>query len=243
MLKYHDMLARLGIAHAHPGGGSVSEMWMNAINLPDGARVLDVGCGNGATACALARRWNCQVTALDIRAKMLENTMVKARREGVSIHAVLASAEELPFPDESFDFIVCESILVFVRLHKALSEIRRVLKPEGQVVDVEMMTLRPVTPEWRAEVHNLYGVQQVLDLAGWRGAFRMAGFDCKVLRSGTIQSLPITDGQRDEGAGQLDALRDPQILQLIEANGRWIEENQQTMGYGVFLLTSPRKRT
>ncbi|MFB5191227.1 class I SAM-dependent methyltransferase [Alicyclobacillus fastidiosus] len=242
-MKYHDMLARLGVANAHPGGGNLSAVWMNAISVPDAGEILDLGCGNGATACALAKRWPCQVTALDIRSKMLENTRRRARREGVTIRTVRGSAEALPFPDHQFDLVVCESVLVFVRLPRALSEISRVLKPSGQVVDVEMMTLRPVTPEWRDGVRQIYGVEQVPDLAGWRTAFKRAGFACEVLRSGPIERLDMSDNQRDDEAVDRYALSDPQVLQLIEANGRWLEANHRTMGYGVFLLSPANSAT
>ncbi|GMA60712.1 hypothetical protein GCM10025859_11520 [Alicyclobacillus fastidiosus] len=154
----------------------------------------------------------------------------------MAVRTVPGSAEALPFPDHQFDLVVCESVLVFVRLPRALAEIARVLKPNGRVVDVEMMTLRPVTPEWREGVRRIYGVEHVPDLSGWRSSFQAAGFACKVLRSGPIQRLEMSDNQRDDEVADQHALSDPQVLQLIEANGRWLEANHQTMGYGVFLL-------
>lgn len=235
-MNYHDVLARMGVIHAHPGGKDVTDIWMNAISLPDRASVLDVGCGNGATACTIAKRWNCQVTAIDIRPRMVENTKKRAIREGVNLRSVQASAESIPIAESTFDLVVCESVLVFVRTEKALLECNRVLKPNGQLIDVEMMTLKPVTKAWREEVKQVYGAVHVPDLSGWKKTYTACRFVPRVIRSGPITSLTISENQHDVHTGGMNAFSDPRVLQMVEANGRWLEANQDLMGYGVFLL-------
>lgn len=236
-MNYHDLLARLGVTNAHPGGYTATQAWMDKISLSETDRVLDVGCGNGATACAVAERWGCSVTAIDLRPKMVENTRRRSQRMGVEVTSMKASAESLPFEAQTFDLIVCESVLVFVNIRRALREFHRVLRATGQVIDVEMMPLQPVTEVWREQVRALYGATNVPDLVSWKQLYRSSGFFPEVIRSGSLYSVSMSEEQTDEATADRDALRDPRILALIEANGRWIESNKHTMGYGIFMLT------
>lgn len=217
-------------------------MWLNHHPFMDGEQVLDVGCGNGATACRLLHTWNVHVTAADIRPKMVKNAVARAERAGLSLKGVTASAEQLPFADNSFDGVVCESVLVFVHVDKALKEFSRVIKPNGKVISVEMMALHPVSTQWKEEVQTIYGALQVPDFTGWKKKHRNAGFSSQVLESGPISRLPMNNAEQTPTVAD-SALHDPQVLKVIEANGRWLERNQHTLGYGVFLLHNQKPAT
>ncbi|MFD1675132.1 class I SAM-dependent methyltransferase [Alicyclobacillus fodiniaquatilis] len=237
-MDYHDVLARMGVANAHPGGQDATDFWLSQINLHEHTSVLDVGCGNGATACEMARKWNCDVTAIDIRPRMVKNTKKRALQQGLSVQALQASAEALPFTDHTFDFIACESVLVFVDNERALREFFRVLKPGGQMVDVEMLLLRPVTKAWKDEVKRIYGALEVPDLGTWKRKFQAVGFSpIRVLRSGPIDALTASGNQSDNSFVDASALSDPKVLRIVEENGHWLQANQRIMGYGIFLLT------
>lgn len=242
-MNYHDVLSRLGIKNAHPGGAQATDAWMKRVSVPENAKVLDVGCGNGATACRAASFWNADVTVLDIRPAMIRNALKLAQRQGVTLQAVTGSAEALPFGDDSFDFIICESVLVFVKLAQTLREFRRVLKPNGQIIDVEMMVLRPVSEEWHRDVGHLYGAVQVPDLSVWKQHFSAAGFSCQVIRSGRLTTQASQEEQLDEFLLEGEAFYDPQVFSVMEANGRWMEQNANQMGYGIFLLSNAHAST
>ncbi|GLG01035.1 putative methyltransferase YodH [Alicyclobacillus hesperidum subsp. aegles] len=239
-MTYHDALAQLGILHAHPGGEQLTTWWMDRISLREHARILDVGCGNGATACLLAQRWDANVTVLDVRRKMIDHALRLASERNLRLRGVVGSAEAMPFQRESFDAIVSESVLVFTKPHRALREYRRVMEENGFVIAVEMMTLGPVTDAWRREVRNLYGAQYVPDLSGWKQLFHDAGFEVKVLRSGSVSSLPLPVNQQDSTLADPKALLDPQVRTVLQRNAQWMEEHGKEMGYGVFELRCRR---
>ena len=92
--------------------------------------VIDVGCGGGVTAVALAERgWT--VTGVDIS----EDQLRVARGRG--IHAVRADAAALPFGDGAFDAAVSVGTHTdFDDFPAALAEIARVLRPRGRLVYV-----------------------------------------------------------------------------------------------------------
>lgn len=101
-----------------------------------GQRVLDVGCGDGALACTLARR-GADVVGVDPDPEMVE----AANRRAVALanHAEFAEGhvERLPFPDDSFDVVVAVTVLCFVGdASAAISEMVRVLRPNGRLVGV-----------------------------------------------------------------------------------------------------------
>ena len=82
----------------------VGESLCEALDLRSGARVLDVAAGNGNATLAAARRW-CDVTSTDYVPSLLESGRARALAEGHAIKFQEADAENLPFPDGSFDVV------------------------------------------------------------------------------------------------------------------------------------------
>lgn len=93
--------------------------------------VLDVGCGFGQWLIALATL-NKRVTGIDVHEKRIETCNELARDLWLdNVSAQVASAVDLPFPDESFDALFCYGVFMFLDRDKALAEFRRVLRPGG----------------------------------------------------------------------------------------------------------------
>jgi ubiquinone/menaquinone biosynthesis C-methylase UbiE len=100
-----------------------------------GSRILDIGCGTGREAFALASL-GYQVTALDISPGMLEIARRNAERVGAEMQFVLASLGEFDAPPNSFDGVyVSQEVYSYIpgRQHRveALKRIRRVLADDG----------------------------------------------------------------------------------------------------------------
>lgn len=85
-----------------------------------GATVLEAGCGSGYLSGLLSKKCN-SYTAVDI------NISSKTKEKYQNINFQEASLESLPFPDKSFDTVICTHTLEHVLdLHKSISELRRV---------------------------------------------------------------------------------------------------------------------
>jgi D-aspartate ligase len=108
--------------------------YVDALALPDGAHVVDVGAGAGVASVALARR-GFDVVAVDVAAPMLELARKRAEHDGVQIGVVEADAGQLPFRDHSQDLVLALGLLPWIGdPSPVLAEFRRVLRPGGALV-------------------------------------------------------------------------------------------------------------
>jgi ubiquinone/menaquinone biosynthesis C-methylase UbiE len=104
-------------------------------------RVLDVGCGTGTLLSLLARQPKTTLlVGLDYSPAMIRCLAEKIARSphGAKLHAVVADAERLPFPDESFDVLTCcNSFHHYPHQAEVIREFQRVLRPEGVLILVD----------------------------------------------------------------------------------------------------------
>jgi ubiquinone/menaquinone biosynthesis C-methylase UbiE len=111
----------------------MAEMLCEAVDLHPGQRVLDVACGNGNTALAAARRFG-EVVGVDYVAALLEEGRKRAQAEGWQVDFREGDAEDLPFPDASFDVVLSTLGAMFApNQEKAASELLRVCRPGGKI--------------------------------------------------------------------------------------------------------------
>lgn len=111
----------------------VGENLCEALDLHSGMSVLDVAAGNGNATLAAARRW-CEVTSTDYVPSLLDAGRARAQAEGHTIRFQEADAENLPFPDASFDAVMSTFGVMFTpNQDKAAAELVRVCKPGGKI--------------------------------------------------------------------------------------------------------------
>jgi ubiquinone/menaquinone biosynthesis C-methylase UbiE len=104
-----------------------------ACDLRPGMAVLDVAAGNGNFALAAARR-GASVTASDLTPRMVELGRARSEAGGLPITWVEGDAEELPFPDSSFDVVASVFGAMFApRPDRVAAELFRVVRPAGLV--------------------------------------------------------------------------------------------------------------
>ena len=108
-------------------------------NIAPGMRVLEAGCGYGRNLLHLLRE-GCEVFALDQDAAGIEHVRQLSASVGTGLPAEnfqVGSIEQMPFPDELADVVICSAVLHFARDEKQframLAELWRVLKPGGML--------------------------------------------------------------------------------------------------------------
>jgi SAM-dependent methyltransferase len=108
-----------------------------AAAAPDGARLLEIGCGPGHLSIMLARRHGLDVTGLDLDPAMVERARANAVRSATggrhSPSFLVGDVASLSFPDGSFDLVVSTlSMHHWADPSAGLAEIARVLRPGGR---------------------------------------------------------------------------------------------------------------
>jgi demethylmenaquinone methyltransferase / 2-methoxy-6-polyprenyl-1,4-benzoquinol methylase len=127
---------------------------------PRGKRVLDVATGTGDLAAELHRQ-GATVMAADFAGNMLR---VAQRKLPAAVPLVLADAQDLPFAAASFDRVTNAFLLRNLSdLDRGLLEMRRVLRPHGLLVCLEIT--RPA-PGWFARLFGFYFYRLVPALGG-----------------------------------------------------------------------------
>src|SRR5918992_3445275 len=120
--RYDDELWELVPA----GAGPPEHLSRFVRGLGEVGRALDLGCGDGRLGSQLAAA---ELTAADVSSVALERA--RARLPDASLVELEPDAP-LPFPDSSFDLVLCAETIEHVRdLQGLLSEVRRVLRPGG----------------------------------------------------------------------------------------------------------------
>lgn len=111
---------------------------LKRLGLEAGARVLDLGCGEGRHCHGLHMLGGIQVVGLDPDLPSLTKardglSMLPSRGDEEALTAFMSgSAYSLPFADNTFDGVICSEVLEHLHEYNdALAEIRRVLKPDG----------------------------------------------------------------------------------------------------------------
>ena len=106
--------------------------------LRDGHRVLDVGCGTGNLLRSTGRQHaGVELVGLDPDPKALAQAGRKARRAGLTVRFDRGFAQDLPYPDGSFDRVFSSLMLHHLDVaakNTLLAEVHRVLRPDGRLI-------------------------------------------------------------------------------------------------------------
>jgi ubiquinone/menaquinone biosynthesis C-methylase UbiE len=111
----------------------MGERLCEAVDLRAGEKVLDVATGSGNTAISAARRYG-DVTGIDYVPDLIGQARERAEAERLEITFEVGDAENLPYPDASFDAVLSTVGVMFAPdQEKAARELLRVCKPGGKI--------------------------------------------------------------------------------------------------------------
>jgi ubiquinone/menaquinone biosynthesis C-methylase UbiE len=245
----NDLIANFFGDSFHPGGEELTIHLGKKLGISKNHKVLDIACGSGSSAIALAKEFGCHVTGIDLSEKNLNQAKQRAMVEKMENLLVFkrSDAEKIEFTDESFDFVICECALcTFPDTKTAVSEMYRVLKTGGRVGITDVI----IESELPESLKNI--VSMVLCIAGAKskdgyekilteGGFSDIEFEDK---SHTIRELmekakklvmgwDLLNTLSDSGIDRIFNITPEEARNLIEVGFSELEKG--TFGYGLFL--------
>jgi ubiquinone/menaquinone biosynthesis C-methylase UbiE len=203
-LDPYQLMAELGKRVIHPGGRRSSEEAFEFARIRAGERVLDVGCGVGTTAVEIAERFGCEVTAVDIDETMLVRAKqaVVEQNLGSRVSVAVGDIQALGFDAESFDVVLVEAVTMFVDRRRAISELVRVCRRGGRVVDHEFIWRKPPSPTARRIfTHEVCPGISFDNASDWEELYRQAGLVDLKTTTGPFAMMTPAGFLRDEGLG------------------------------------------
>ena len=236
---------RAGQAARQQRIGAATEKMLDLAGVQAGSRVLDVAAGTGESTLMAAQRVGGRgyVLATDQSSSMLSVAAEAARKEGLkNVETRVMNAENLELDVDSFDAVICrQALMLFPNPAKGLTEMRRVVKPEGKIAVIVFSALEknPYQGIVFAIVQRLGNIPPPSPGEPWMFALGDPGaLEERYKRAGflnvSVQALPIqrhfpsvADAIRRmrNGAGDMRELMSR--LNETERERAWIEIEEQ----------------
>jgi ubiquinone/menaquinone biosynthesis C-methylase UbiE len=172
------------------------DMTVDLAQVKPGYSVLEVGCGTGTLTLAAKRRAGStgEAFGIDLIPGMVEASRRKAEQANEKITFQLGSIDNIPFPDNRFDVVMCSFMIFHMSeetRRKGIAEIYRVLKPGGRWLVLDMAS--PAQPVQRAIARMLFGGMLQHELQELLPVMKASGFSNIEIGPAkfTILGLPV----------------------------------------------------
>ncbi len=185
MYGYFEIQSRIGITK-HMGGLTATRRLLERCHIDDTKCVLVVGSGSGVSAIKIAQLTQSRVVGID-----LSDAMIKCAKEQLAsdIEFIVGDAEDIQFPDNTFDAVLSESVTAFTDREKSLPEYSRVLKRGGYLGLNEVTWLVSPTAEIIKYALTVTEGLNPTDQDGWVASMQRAGFTELSVEAGPLKKF------------------------------------------------------
>ena len=210
--SYFDIQAYWGVTK-HMGGIDATDELAALCHINKDKTILEVGCGTGVTSCHLVKHYGCQVIGVDLSEKMLEWARKRAQRKSIEhrLQFRIANAQNLPFEDNLFDAVICESVTAFPEdKQRAVNEYVRVTKAGGYVGMNEGTWVKASPPTELVEYsYRTMAKAKFLLSDEWKSLLETAGLTDIIVRTYKINAFSqrLNEMQGLDSQDRLDRIR------------------------------------
>jgi ubiquinone/menaquinone biosynthesis C-methylase UbiE len=247
---YFKLQADFGFTK-HPGGLKATRELVKACHISQGSYVLEIGCGIGKTPCKIVEDIGCQIVGIDLSAEMVKKALARAHLKGMqaNLDFAAADAQALPFNNDTFDAVICESVNAFVPdKAKALQEYTRVVKPGGYIGINEVHWKQITSPELTQYARLIMAGADFLTEDGWKELFEKANLGDIAVQSFKMDMRQqrieeIRGMEKGEGLGAwkrflTGLFRDPdywEFTKQVLSKPRSMFRFMKAIGYGLYV--------
>ena len=222
--------------------GYLKKILFDTLNVdPHGKAALEIGCGGGIL-CEEIARMGFDVTGIDPSEQSLQIAASHAKASSLHIQYEKGTGEALPYRDSSFDVVFCCDTLEHVRdVPKVISEISRVLKPEGIfcydtfnrtfMSKLVAINISQVWKRWAFAPPNLHVWEMFIKPDELKSLLRQNRLECKENRGmrPNVSPLVFLRYLRKRARGELTYKNLSEKLYLVESSNMSI----MYMGYAI----------
>lgn len=239
---------------------AIEDEVVRLLDLKDGEKVLDIGCGGGKfllKTAELFRKNN--FTGLDISSDMFQSAKTEAEKQGLNIHFSVGDVQTLPFENQSFDRLIAMHMLYHVpSIDRALEEMARVVKEKGKVIiTTNSLKSKPTLRELKRKISGLINSEYPdattrfnfeegrKTIARYFKGVKSFSFESTLLLTNSRPYVDYFDSTRKlwfpypedkDWTKALEFVRN-YIQKQIDANGVFKEKNI----FGIFVASEPKK--
>lgn len=249
---YFEFQADLGMTK-HIGATKATDELLRLCHVTEGSQILDVGCGVGLTDRYMAQTYHVDVVGVDIRPQMVARARQYAQDAGLGsqVRFEVADGQMLPFEDNRFDIVMCESVLAFIPDQpKALKEWMRVAKPGGYIGFTEAVWTTLPSEQARAQMDQYTGAGSgVQESAKWETLIEQSGLNDVICRTYAVNMLEETGGQiKRVGCASLLSMwgktfkslfTNPDYRRFLKNANQLPKSLMRHMGYGIYVGQVP----
>lgn len=200
----HLFLKKLGKTKLRPGGIRATNFLLQYINFNKNPKILEIACNNGVNLITLSKKYkNSTFIGVDLDKKAIEEANTKKKIANLNNCTFLqANAFNLPFEDESFDYIINEAMLTMLPFEikeKVLKEVFRVLKKDGLYLthDIALINNQCGTTNTLSKAINMK--VNPLITSKWLELFKNNNFVLIDMQKGSLSLMNPIGMLRDEG--------------------------------------------
>jgi ubiquinone/menaquinone biosynthesis C-methylase UbiE len=240
----------------HLGGEDATHDLLALCQLDRHTRVLDVGCGSGATACRIASRYGSSVRGIDLSEVMIAKAEERAQGLGLYDRVDFRTGDvfELPYGDGEFDVIIMESVLVPLPgdVQDAMGEMVRVLRPGGRLCANESTVDPEIPDDLRESFAEHPATYRTFTPQTLRELFEEAGLE--VVHLSEVSSVGAPSALQGIGLGGILSfmlrtypkilsriLRDPNIRRASQIDDQVTKAGKPYMGYTLIVGQKPSR--
>jgi ubiquinone/menaquinone biosynthesis C-methylase UbiE len=241
------MANHLGLTVIHPGGLKATQKLEDTLQIDSETKILDIACGKGSTAFYLAEKYGCSVVGIDISEKLIQiaNDTCRKKKLNNQVKFLVGNAMNLPFDDNQFDVAISQGILVFVDdKTKTINEASRVIKDGGKAGWIELSWKKEPDNVFLDKVFNIlhaFCLKNARTYEEWTKVFKKANIHELVTIKGEKITGNFSDTLKEEGTLNtlkimFNSIKNSEIRNRMKKMGKFIEENHDYFGYGVFVI-------
>jgi len=232
---YFDMQAKIGHTK-HLGGLDATRRLGELCHLSSETTLLNVGSGAGISAAYVAKNFGCRVIGVDILPGMIASAERWAQERGLTerMEFKLGDAQDLPFDDNQFDALICESVNIFVPdKPRAIQEYQRVVKPGGYIGLNEAIWAKEPSEEVAQVITEATG-QQFMPAYYWENLLTDSGLVDMVVEHHTLS-------MRAEARNQSGLLGFRSYLQVLGRAIKLMLTDRETRSLEKYMSSNPRQ--